>query len=56
MNLLMRNNFVQHTLYEVIRFKAYNFFETWAGSNGTKYADWYLDKTNYRNSKELYTK
>ncbi len=37
-------------------FKAYNFFETWAGSNGTKYADWYLDKTNYRNSKELYTK
>jgi len=34
--------------------EAYNYFATWAQSNGTLYPDWYLDLTGYRNSANIW--
>jgi LruC domain-containing protein len=33
---------------------AYNHFGEWAESGGTQYTDWYLDKSGYRNSANIY--
>lgn len=33
---------------------AYTHFFEWATSGGTQYADWYLDKSGYRNSDKIY--
>lgn len=35
---------------------AYSHFFEWASSGGTSFADWYADKTGYRNSGKLYSK
>ncbi|MEM0933065.1 MAG: LruC domain-containing protein [Bacteroidota bacterium] len=33
--------------------QAYNFFNAWASSGGTSYADWYKDSNGYRNESSL---
>jgi len=35
---------------------AYKHFDTWAISKGSQYKDWYIDKTDYRNSNNIYSK
>lgn len=32
----------------------YNYFATWAASNGASYSDWYMDKPGYRDASKLY--
>jgi LruC domain-containing protein len=34
--------------------KAYNYFQDWAESGGSKYTDWYEDRSGYINSKLVY--
>ena len=36
--------------------KSYMQFQNWAESGGTKYLDWYLDKTGYRNATNVFVK
>lgn len=33
---------------------AYNYFETWAQTEGAEYPDWYLDEAGYRNDANIY--
>jgi len=33
---------------------AYTHFRSWAGSNGREHADWYLDRSGYRQNQMLY--
>ncbi len=35
---------------------AYNYFNQWAASNGNSYKDWYVIKSNYRNTNKIYNK
>lgn len=35
---------------------AYNHFADWAESGGVHYPDWYMDKTGYRNSSNIYAR
>lgn len=38
---------------KVLITNAYNYFESWATSGGTKKSDWFLDKSGYRNNNNL---
>ena len=44
-----------YPLETVAILNAYNYFATWAESGGSQYADWYKDKSGYRNSVNIYT-
>ncbi|WP_374164647.1 LruC domain-containing protein [Arcticibacter sp. MXS-1] len=37
-------------------YNAYHHYAEWAQSGGTKYADWYFDKSGYRDNTKLYKK
>lgn len=44
----------KHPQEQVAITSAYNFFAQWASSGGSQYADWFTDKSGYRNAAELY--